>query len=65
MGFKGTGLLKRKGFLIGFGMVIMYTALIAGSTLNSKMGGWIGAISNPFLMVLGELMIIFGQKIEM
>ena len=65
LGIRGTGSIKRKGYLIGFGIILMYIALLAGSQVASDIGGWAGAILGPGVMILGSLMVIVGHRIEM
>lgn len=60
-----TGAIKRKGYLIGFGMIFMYASLIIGSLIADKIGGWAGAILGPGVMILGGLMVIIGYRIQM
>jgi len=64
LGFQGTGVVKKKGLLIGFGILMMYFALLVGLTIDTSIGGWIGIIFKPFTMIAGVLMVIAGNQIE-
>lgn len=59
-----TGAIKKKGYLIGFGMIFMYASLIIGSFIADKIGGWAGAILGPGVMILGGLMVLIGYRIQ-
>ncbi|MHA1819287.1 MAG: hypothetical protein ACTSU2_07850 [Promethearchaeota archaeon] len=64
LGFQSSGILRKKGFLIGIGILIMYIAVGAGSFINQEIGGWAGAIFHPILLIMGAVMTIVGLGIE-
>ena len=64
IGKKSTGSIKKKGYFIGIGLFLMYFALIIGSEISSKIGGWMAAIFNPGVMIVGCILVISGQKIQ-
>jgi len=64
IGYKATGSIKKKGFFMGFGLALMYFALIVGSEIARLLGGWFAAIFNPGIMIIGCLLVISGQKIQ-
>jgi hypothetical protein len=65
LGMKATGSIKKKGFLIGFGMILIYASLIIGSQVSQKIGGWAGAILGPGVMIIGGSMVLIGHRIQM
>ncbi|MBD3351278.1 MAG: hypothetical protein GF364_07305 [Candidatus Lokiarchaeota archaeon] len=64
LGIVSSGLIRRKGFLIGIGIILMYIGLIAGSEIKSSIGGWAGAILGPGVMLVGAIMVIIGHRIQ-
>ncbi len=64
IGYSSTGSIKKKGYFIGIGLSLMYFALIVGSEIASRLGGWFAAIFNPGIMIIGCILVISGEKIQ-
>jgi hypothetical protein len=59
LGLKSTGMIRTKGYLIGFGIFLMYIGILVGQFME----GWL-VVLNPLTIVIGAWMVIRGQKIQ-
>jgi hypothetical protein len=73
LGIQGIGEIKKKGYLIGFGMILLYLGLILVTVSFSSLIGietiheimlWVDALFGPSLMVIGAVMVIAGHKLN-
>ena len=63
LGLKSTGILRQKGFLIGFGILAMYIGILAGQLLGD-LGEWF-LVAEPILICVGAWMCIRGLQIQL
>jgi hypothetical protein len=61
LGIKSTGIIRKKGFLIGFGIIFLYIGILVGTSLDD----WMSIVFGPGIMIVGGIMVLIGHKIEL
>lgn len=62
LGAKSTGSIRKKGFFIGIGLLLVYAGFIGGSNISAEYG--LLVLTGPVMMVVGALLILRGFQIE-
>ena len=64
LGFKSTGVIREKGFYMGFGLLMMLAGLVL-TQVETGINIWFDALYGKVMMMVGALMTIRGQQLKL
>ncbi len=63
VGMQSSGIVKTKSFLMGFGLLLIYIAILVGSEVKQYLGGYL-SLFGPIVLIIGLWMVLRGLTMQ-